>query len=153
MTDKEDDYEPEKVVGKSPDESSDIEENDDLLDEHSEEDESSLYGVYDEDEDIEDVYRRSLKPDKKNMRSQLLTAALESQIVEYQSKRRESLKTLDDLASIIEEFTDSFILLGYDFKGNPVNLISAQTQQQADSLGTLVHKFLVEKSLKGPGGL
>jgi len=41
---------------------------------------------------------------------------------------------------------NSFILIGYNFDGKPVTLISAHNQQEADSLGALLNKFLLSSA-------
>ena len=49
---------------------------------------------------------------------------------------------------------DSFIVLGYNYDGDPLTLVSASTQQQADSLSTLLQKFIVQSGQgKGPGSI
>jgi hypothetical protein len=51
-------------------------------------------------------------------------------------------KDLDALNSTISEYLNCFILLGYNCDGDPVQTIFAHNQQEADSLGTLVNKFM-----------
>ena len=67
-----------------------------------------------------------------------LTSFLQDQIKGKDDNR----KNLEVLSSIIEEFLASFIILGYSLDGLPVQIISAHSQQEADSLTTLVNKFL-----------
>ena len=87
-------------------------------------------------------------------RSALVRAALETQLMEYAKKRNEQKRNLEELTCIIEEFADSFILLGYNYDGDPLTLVSASTQQQADSLSTLLQKFIVQSGQgKGPGSI
>jgi len=45
----------------------------------------------------------------------------------------------------IQEFLNSFIVLGYNFNGEPVHFISAHNQQEADSLATLVNKLFIHQ--------
>lgn len=70
--------------------------------------------------------------------------ALEDHLIEYASKHNKRQKTLDEVQSNVEEFLDTFIILGYDYEGDPVTLISASTQQKADSISTLLQKFIVK---------
>jgi hypothetical protein len=44
-----------------------------------------------------------------------------------------------------------FIVLGYDMNGNPINLIHANSQQDADSLSTAVNRFFMQNN--SPDGL
>ena len=55
-------------------------------------------------------------------------------------------KDLNALSNVVEEFLTSFIILGYTFDGDPVHCISAHNQQEADSLGALVNKFVFNSS-------
>lgn len=63
-----------------------------------------------------------------------------------QAKEQQGTKKGDDvfdaLVATNQEFLGSFIIFGYDFEGNPVGpLISAQNQQEADSLSSFLLKF------------
>lgn len=48
----------------------------------------------------------------------------------------------DAIGSTLQEFLSHFILLGYDFEGNPVNLTYAGCQRDADSLSTNLSRFV-----------
>jgi hypothetical protein len=90
----------------------------------------------------------------KQARSDLVRAALETQLMEYANKRSEQKRNMEELTCHIEEFMDSFIVLGYSYEGEPLTLVSASTQQQADSLSTLLQKFIVQSGQgKGPGSI
>lgn len=80
----------------------------------------------------------------------IIRAALEEHLIEHARKTNKKKKSLDEITSTLEEFLDSFIILGYDYSGESCTLISANTQQQADSLSTLIQKFIV--SSQGPSG-
>lgn len=106
---------------------------------------------YDDDEIYED---HDSEEKFKQARSDLVRAALETQLMEYANKRTEQKRNLEELTCIIEEFMDSFIVLGYNYDGDPLTLVSANTQQQADSLSTLLQKFIVQSGQgKGPGSI
>ena len=68
--------------------------------------------------------------------------ALNSILQEQLRNKVERKKHLDALACTIEEFLSSYILLGYSVDGEPINIISAHNQQEADSLTTLMNKFI-----------
>jgi len=101
--------------------------------------------------------RKPRKSRKKNTTSseadgryKIIRKALEEHLIEHARQTDKKRKSLDEITSTIEEFLDSFIILGYDYNGESVTLISANTQQQADSLSTLIQKFVV--SSQGPAG-
>ena len=115
----------------------------------SDEESEDFLDEYEELPQDESPKKRRKIIDKKAL---LIKNALETHLLEYANRRNEQRRDLDELTSIIEEFADSFILLGYNYDGEPLTLVSATTQQQADSLGTLVQKFVVNSSGKSPGG-
>lgn len=102
------------------------------------------------DEDIISNERKRKHSSKYKKQRQLIRSALETHLLDYANKKNEQKRNLDELTSFIEEFADSFILLGYNYDGEPLTLVSADTQQQADSLGTLVQKFVVNSSNRQP---
>ena len=80
----------------------------------------------------------------------LIRAALESHLIDHARKRQDQKRNVEQLSSIIEEYLSSFVLLGYNYDGEPITLVSASTQQQSDSLSTLIQKFII--SSHGPPG-
>lgn len=46
------------------------------------------------------------------------------------------------LASTIEEFVSSFILIGFDFKGDPVEIVKSSSSMENDALGMFLQKFV-----------
>jgi hypothetical protein len=58
------------------------------------------------------------------------------------SKKRE-VEELEAMISTCQEFLQSFVIIGYDFQGNPIPpLIHANNQQEADALGLYLSKFI-----------
>ena len=64
------------------------------------------------------------------------------------SRDKESSETaIDAMVATCQEFMKSFIILGYDFDGNPVEpIVSANNQQDADSLSAYLQRFLMYMS-------
>lgn len=116
------------------------------------------------DPDIEDLDSLEQKPSKKSSKRQprkkatikkaserLIQDALEAHL-EYQAVRNATYKKdILFLSNILDEYLENFIVLGYDYQGEAVQLVSATNQQQSDALGTAVHRFLMNNS-KGAGG-
>jgi hypothetical protein len=63
-------------------------------------------------------------------------------------EKAEKRTDLEALNNTVEEFLNCFIILGYTEQGEPVNIISAHNQQEADSLATLVNKFFMNCNTK-----
>jgi hypothetical protein len=92
--------------------------------------------------------RRSSKKKKKKRGSEgydLIRAALESHLIDYAKRKNDQKRNVEQLTAVIEEFLSSFILLGYNYDGDPITLVSATTQQQSDSLSTLIQKFIMSQ--------
>jgi hypothetical protein len=76
----------------------------------------------------------------------ILKAALNNYLMSQASAATSRTKDLDALKITIEEFLNCFIVIGYLPTGEPVNIISAHNQQEADSLSALLNKFLLSQS-------
>lgn len=105
----------------------------------------SLSG-YEHDSNSGKKRQSKTKPEKYDM----IKAALETHLIDYARKRHNQKRNTELLTSTIEEYLSSFVLLGYNYDGDPVTLVSASTQQQSDSLGTLIQKFIVSQTPRGP---
>ena len=77
-----------------------------------------------------------------NSCDEIAQSALTSFIKEQLESKNDVRKNIDALASVIDEFLKSYIVLGYTFDGKPMNIIYAHNQQEADSLTTLINKFI-----------
>ena len=96
--------------------------------------------------------KKRRKPSKdSDTRYKVIRAALEEHLIEHARKHDGKKKSLDEVNATLEEFLDSYIILGYDYTGEAVTLISANTQQQADSLSTLIQKFVVSSASNSSG--
>jgi hypothetical protein len=73
----------------------------------------------------------------------LLKEALKADI-EHRTRSASSNK--EAVMGTLEEFLNSFIVLGYDMDGNLINLIHAKTQQDADSLSTAINRFFMQNN-------
>lgn len=101
-------------------------------------------------EDVEKPTRKRKKARDKNY--DMIKSALETHLVEYARKKHTQKRDTELLKNTIEEYLSSFVLLGYNYDGDPVQLVSASTQQQSDSLGTLLQKFIISQSPHTPPG-
>ncbi len=82
--------------------------------------------------------------DVKELTHKALVSFLKDQLKDKASNKTD----LDVLSVQISEFLNSFILIGYTLQGEPVSIISAHKQQEADSLGTLLNKFMFNSNNK-----
>ena len=81
---------------------------------------------------------------------ELVERALRDNIAE-----RKTFKKSKDLAyrlsSVISEYLDSYILLGYDFSGRHLDIKAAKTPQQLEALNSFLLKYFAAEmhSIKG----
>lgn len=85
-------------------------------------------------------------PDKDGSAKEIIQSALSSFLKEKIQEKNITKQNLESLIGVIEEFLNCFIVLGYTFDGTPIQYICAHTQQEADSLATLVNKFFQNAS-------
>ena len=76
-----------------------------------------------------------------------LETALTSFLKQHVTEKNKSIKDLKSLETLLNQYLNSFILLGYsqDTK-EMITLVSAKTEQSADSLSTALNKFWVRNA-------
>lgn len=99
----------------------------------------------DNDEGGDDSMKKK-KEDKSQELDKILKAALNNYLSSQASEISSKTRDIDALRATIEEFLNSYILLGYSPTGEPIHVISAHNQQEADSLSALLNKFLFNQS-------
>jgi hypothetical protein len=67
--------------------------------------------------------------------------------IETRRKYKKKNELKDTVRGIISEYLDSFILIGYDFNGKPIEVIGSTTDQQTDALDTLLMKYFAYKAM------
>ena len=67
------------------------------------------------------------------------------QALKFNIREKKTFKKRKDLAnrlgSILSEYLDSYILLGYDFDGRHIDIKSASTPMQAEALNSFLIKY------------
>jgi len=89
---------------------------------------------------------KSFNPNENKEIKELTHKALLSFLRDQISEKNSNKKDIEALNAQILEFLNCFILIGYNFNGEPISMISAHNQQEADSLGTLINKFIFNSS-------
>ena len=82
--------------------------------------------------------------------TEYIAGLIKSSIEQAKIRRTFKKKDMERLSSMIEEFLSCYVVIGYDFHGEPVNLLSVESQQQADSLGTAMTRFMAQSPRPGP---
>ena len=77
------------------------------------------------------------------------------QALKFNIREKKTFKKRKDLAnrlgSILSEYLDSYILLGYDFSGKHLDIKAASTPQQQEALNSFLMKYFASEiqSIKG----
>ena len=91
-------------------------------------------------------------PENDDELKELIEQALKQSIeVKKEFKSREALAKR--LSSILSEYLDSYILLGYDFNGDHIDIKSASTSQQVEALNSFLLRYFASEVqyIKGGG--
>ena len=91
-------------------------------------------------------------PDDDDELKELIERALKQSLeVKKEFKSREALAKR--LSSILSEYLDSYIVLGYDFNGDHVDIKAAATPQQAEALNSFLLRYFASEvqHIKGGG--
>jgi len=80
--------------------------------------------------------------DKQNI-EHLLKSVMQDYLHHQSSIKGEKAKNMNTLASVISEYLSAFIIIGYDVNRNPINMIHAKNQMDADALTAAVNKFIL----------
>jgi len=91
-------------------------------------------------------------PESDDELKELIELALKQNIeVKKEFKSREALAKR--LSSILSEYLDSYILLGYDFTGNHIDIKAAPTPQQVEALNSFLLRYFASEVqyIKGGG--
>jgi len=83
--------------------------------------------------------------DSKGITSQQLQQLLKEALAEsIDIRNRKTADNINAINGTLEEFLQTFLILGYDLDGNPVTLINTKTPQDADALSTAVTRFFMQ---------
>ncbi|NBO99809.1 MAG: hypothetical protein EBU90_06735 [Proteobacteria bacterium] len=90
----------------------------------------------------------SFDPKKFTAENELTNKAIQNFLINKLNEKVEKKKDIEAMIHTIQEFLNSFIILGYNFEGEPISHIFAHNQQEADSLATLVNKTFMHNIQK-----
>ena len=71
-----------------------------------------------------------------------IEAAIKLNLAEAAKKRKICHRQMENINSFVEEHLGCFVLLGYTIDGEPVSLVNAKSQQDSDSLGAAIQRFI-----------
>lgn len=90
--------------------------------------------------------KRSKKAtDKSGITSDQLQQLLREALVEsVDARTRKAASNIEAINGTLEEFLQTYLVLGYDLDGRLVTLINTKTSQEADALSTAITRFFMQ---------
>ena len=74
----------------------------------------------------------------------LIKSTLHNYLQQKTNLRQERTLDLTHLDSIISEYLDCFIIIGYDMSNSQVNFVHAKDQKDADALSAAINRFFYQ---------
>lgn len=81
------------------------------------------------------------KPSKNKDMSNLIKSALTEFLQDENNRLKYSKRNYTALKNVVQEFLNSFIIMGYTPDHEPVEIVFSHNQQEAHALTTLVNDF------------
>lgn len=93
--------------------------------------------------------KKAALPEKTVTSDQLQNLLKEALTSFAEEKKRTTTNEIDAMLGTLEEFLQTFVLIGYTLDGEPFSVINAHSQQEADSLSTAVTRFFMTRCQGG----
>jgi len=94
-----------------------------------------------------DDKKKSTQPDKSEELSKQFDDALTNFLKNQAKTKNKSLKNYKSLENLLNQYLNSFILIGYTQDTRQfISLVNAKNEQHADSLSTALNKFIVKNA-------
>ena len=92
--------------------------------------------------------KKTKKAQAINISSDIFKQALKEALKKHiEIAKKKPISDTDALNATVEEFLSTFMVIGYDFDGEPLVLINAKSQKDADSLSTAFGRFFMNSAM------
>ena len=91
----------------------------------------------------------SRRKKKATPEEQLLADAFKDCLEDFKDRKRISQDNVDVISSIVEEYLQNFLIIGYNYDGEMLAYTSAKTQLQVDALNTGLSKYIMQNMQRG----
>lgn len=81
---------------------------------------------------------------------QLLNTLIKEALTQQAAQSKERMykeECAQAVIAVLSEFLASYMLIGYDFEGTPIRIISAKTGMDADALAHAVQRYIMSSHL------
>jgi hypothetical protein len=119
-----------------------------MVDDNLEDDDYETDREFDKEFEItDDIDHEAVKSD--NISNELLSSIIDAELEDYVTKKKLDQNGAQILSNVLKEHLSCFLILGYDYKGNPTTLLDCKTQKDSDSLNTLLQKYVFSHTTMG----
>lgn len=80
----------------------------------------------------------------------IITASIRAHLEQYKERKRINQDNIEIVTSILEEYLDTFLIIGYNYDGEMISYPHAKTQAQHDALNTGIFRFINQHTVKPP---
>ena len=80
----------------------------------------------------------------------LITAKINAYLEEYKERKKLSQDNIEIITSVLEEYLDTFLIIGYNYDGEMISYSHAKNQAQFDALNTGIFRFINQHAVKPP---
>lgn len=94
------------------------------------------------------------KPRKKSSETAdndaLIHASIRAYLENYKERKKLNQDNIEIITAVLEEYLDTFMIIGYNYDGEMISYSHAKTQAQVDALNTGIFRFINQHAVKPP---
>lgn len=93
---------------------------------------------------------RKKQPSVTSGEQKLLNALIKDALMQNATVNKERMykeECAQAVIAVLSEFLTSYMLIGYDFEGTPIRIVSAKTGMDADALAQAVQRYIMMSHL------
>ena len=94
--------------------------------------------------------KKSANEDEESNVDSLVAASIRSYLEHYKERKKLNQDNVDIITSVLEEYLDTFMIIGYNYDGEMISYSHAKTQAQIDALNTGIFRFINHHAVKPP---
>jgi len=98
----------------------------------------------------DDKTPRKKQPKATSAEQKLLNALIKDALTQNANANKERMykeECAQAVIAVLSEFLASYMLIGYDFEGTPIRIVSAKTGMDADALAQAIQRYVMMSHL------
>lgn len=80
----------------------------------------------------------------------IITASIKAYLEDYKERKKLNQDNIEIISSFLEEYLQTFLVIGYNYDGELISYSHGKTQAQIDALNTGVFRFINQHAMKPP---